>query len=72
MGEVERPEGGESSDELDALRKELLEIDRQKSELSETDEARRAEGEEAETSGSELDKLRDEIVHRHLSEEESA
>jgi hypothetical protein len=72
MGEIEEPEGGESPDELDELRKELLERDREKGELSETDEPQRGEGEQAETSGSELDQLRDEIGHRHPSEEESS
>lgn len=70
MGEIEEPEGGESSDELDALRKELLERDREKGEPSETDEAQPGEGEQAEASGSELEQLRDEIAHKHPSEEE--
>jgi len=72
MGEVEEREGGESSDELDALRKELLERDREKEELPEPDDAQSSEGERAETSSSELDQLRDEIAHRHPSEEEPA
>ncbi len=74
MGEeVEERERGESSDELDELRKELLErYPEEKADLPEPDDAQRSKGEEGETSGSELDQLRDEIAHRHPSEEEPA
>ena len=72
MGEVEEREGGESSAELDALRKELLERDREKEELPEPDDAQRSEGERAEASSSELERLRDELAHRFPSEAEPA
>ncbi|MDA4115693.1 MAG: hypothetical protein OK442_03965 [Thaumarchaeota archaeon] len=73
MGEeVGGREGEESSNELDELRKELLEGDREKEELPGPDDAQRGKGERAETSGSELDQLRDELARRHPSEEEPA
>jgi len=43
-----------------------------KGELPETDETQPGEGEQAETSGSELDQLRDEIAHKRPPEEEPA
>jgi hypothetical protein len=69
MGEdVEGPERGESSDELDELRKEILERHPDE-ELSEPDDAQHTEGEQGEASGSELDQLRDEIAHKRPPEE---
>lgn len=65
MGEdVEGPEGGESSDELDVLRKEILERHLEEEGAPEPDDAQHNEGEQAEASGSELDQLRDEIAHK--------
>jgi hypothetical protein len=69
MGEdVEGQEGGESSDELDALRKEILERHPEEG-PPEPDDAQHIEGEQAEASGSELDQLRDEIARRRPPEE---
>ena len=71
MGEeVEEREGGESSDELDALRRELLERHPEEKEgPPEPDDALHIEGEQAEASCSELDQLRDEIARKRPPEE---
>jgi hypothetical protein len=67
MGEdVEGPEGGESLDELDALRKEILE---RHPEEEEPEDAQHIEGKQAESSGSELDRLRDEIARKSPPDE---